>query len=200
MELPKRKQHRLQGFDYSTPANYFITIVTEGRDNLFGSIVDENICLYEAGRMVLNTYKTLVENYECGLEPIIVVMPNHIHFVLRKCCEDTNIQTFIQKFKRLTTNKYIEGVNKNGWKHFGKRLWQRTYYDHIIRSNQAYDFIVNYIHENPKRWSYDAINLNCCNTPDNIMAKVIEFDNIYNISTNIQTGGYADPPLQQHNK
>ena len=42
MELPKRKQHRLQGFDYSTPANYFITIVTEGRDNLFGSIVDEN--------------------------------------------------------------------------------------------------------------------------------------------------------------
>ena len=70
MELPKRKQHRLQGFDYSTPANYFITIVTEGRDNLFGSIVDENICLYEAGRMVLNTYKTLVENYECGLEPI----------------------------------------------------------------------------------------------------------------------------------
>ena len=58
-------------------------------------------------------------------------------------------------FKSITTNKYIQGVEQHDWKYFQVRLWQRNYYEHIIRNEQAYDKIAEYIINNPCNWLKD---------------------------------------------
>jgi REP element-mobilizing transposase RayT len=58
----------------------------------------------------------------------------------------------LQWFKTMTTNEYIRGVKSNGWKPFNRKLWQRNYYEHIIRNKNAYKNITNYIKNNPSKW------------------------------------------------
>ena len=58
----------------------------------------------------------------------------------------------VQWFKTMTTNEYIRGVKQLGWKPFVKRLWQRNYWEHIIRNEHTYEQIANYILSNPKNW------------------------------------------------
>jgi REP element-mobilizing transposase RayT len=61
-------------------------------------------------------------------------------------------------FKSISTNKYIEGVKQNGWPRFDKRLWQRDYYEHIIRNERALDAIRAYIVNNPANWQADQLH------------------------------------------
>ncbi len=65
---------------------------------------------------------------------------------------------FVGAFKSITTNHYINGVKKYGWAPFDRRLWQRNYYEHIIRNEQAYDRIAQYILNNPAKWHIDKFN------------------------------------------
>lgn len=78
---------------------------------------------------------------------------------------DNNVQTgghigpplhaMVQWFKTMTTNEYIRGVKQNGWQRFNKKLWQRNYYEHIIRSEKSYQHIFEYIQTNPLKWRED---------------------------------------------
>jgi len=68
------------------------------------------------------------------------------------------LSRIIQAFKSITTNKYILGVKINNWPLFNKRLWQRNYYDHIIRSERSLNCIREYIINNPTRWEFDKEN------------------------------------------
>ncbi len=61
----------------------------------------------------------------------------------------------IDWFKTMTTNEYIRGVKNNGWERFNQKLWQRDYWEHIIRDEKAYQTISNYILENPEKWRGD---------------------------------------------
>jgi len=61
-------------------------------------------------------------------------------------------------FKTMTTNEYIRGVNELGWKRFDDKLWQRNYWEHIIRDDQSYDRIAAYIIQNPEKWDDDQLN------------------------------------------
>ncbi len=63
-------------------------------------------------------------------------------------------------FQSITTNEYIRGVKNNNWPRFNKKLWQRNYWEHIIRNETAYYRIANYIIENPSKWNNDKLNLN----------------------------------------
>jgi len=65
---------------------------------------------------------------------------------------------YISWFKRMTTNKYIQNVKNNNWQPFNKRLWQRNYYDHVIRNDKSLDGIREYIVNNPKTWHNDIEN------------------------------------------
>jgi putative transposase len=58
-------------------------------------------------------------------------------------------------FKTMTTNEYIRGVKNNGWQRFDGKLWQRNYHEHIIRNEQEYEHISEYIRNNPARWEED---------------------------------------------
>lgn len=61
-------------------------------------------------------------------------------------------------FKTMTTNEYIRGVKNRGWQRFGGKLWQRNYWEHIIRDDRSYDRIAEYIIQNPSRWNVDQLN------------------------------------------
>lgn len=65
------------------------------------------------------------------------------------------LHTVVQWFKTMTTNEYIRGVKNLGWKPFNGKLWQRNYYEHIIRNGQSYQTISNYIINNPAKWQED---------------------------------------------
>lgn len=69
----------------------------------------------------------------------------------------TSLSTVIQWFKTMTTNEYMRGVKTLGWKRFDGRLWQRNYWEHIIRNEEALNRITNYIIENPIRWETDKL-------------------------------------------
>jgi REP element-mobilizing transposase RayT len=58
-------------------------------------------------------------------------------------------------FKSITTVEYIKGVNDDGWQPFEKRLWQRNYFEHIIRDESEYLRIAEYMENNPVKWNED---------------------------------------------
>jgi len=63
----------------------------------------------------------------------------------------------VQWFKTMTTNHYIRGVKQHNWKQFNGKLWQRNYWEHIIRNEKSYHNISNYIINNPKNWNNDKL-------------------------------------------
>lgn len=88
-----------------------------------------------------------------------IVMPNHIHGIIEIVSTDkllgTPLYTIVQWFKTMTTNAYIKNVHTNNWSAFSGKLWQRNYYEHIIRNEKSLNAIMQYIHANPKNWLQD---------------------------------------------
>lgn len=193
-----RRSIRLKGYDYSSEGAYFVTIVAQGRECLFGEIVDGEMRLNEAGEMVVRWWNELPNkfpNIELGE---FVVMPNHFHGIifimpnvgadLRVCpdgervCPDgeendspqkgehmgspqqagsplrVSLSQMIQWFKTMTTNEYIRGVKQLNWKPFIGKVWQRNYYEHIIRNEKELQQKTDYILVNPSRWDEDDEN------------------------------------------
>ena len=95
-----------------------------------------------------------------GVEcPQYVIMPNHFHgiVVLERADMESapTLSQVVQTFKRHTTIAYTKLVKAGMAPPFEKRLWQRSFYDHIIRSEADYQRIWQYIHDNPLRWTED---------------------------------------------
>ena len=66
-----------------------------------------------------------------------------------------SLSNIVQRLKSLTTRRYIEGVRHYGWPPFHKRLWQRNYYEHVIRDEKDLESITDYILQNPQNWESD---------------------------------------------
>lgn len=177
---PTRKNIRLSGYDYSQEGLYFVTICVQNQINLFGKISDGKMILNDAGQMVVRWYHKTSEKFpdiQC-LE--MVVMPNHFHCIWQNVGADPRVRpnkpetnagetnagehvgsplpAVVRWFKTMTTNEYITGVKKLGWLPFNKHLWQRNYYEHIIRDDRALAAICNYILQNPANWTKDCLN------------------------------------------
>ena len=158
MELPKRKQNRLTEYDYSTPNAYFITVCTQNRKNLFwtdvGAVVDcpENIPLTDLGMMVKQVIYDITSHYPAIAVDHAVVMPNHIHLLLQintdvdgRPMAAPTISTVINQTKGIISKKA------------GFSVWQKGFYDHVIRREQDYSDIWNYIEGNPGKWTEDKL-------------------------------------------
>lgn len=176
----RRRSLRLRGYDYSSDGAYFVTIVTQHRHCLFGQIVEDEMILNEAGQMVHDEWLLLPERFSSVETDQFVVMPNHLHGILvlgenvdsvgaplvgalpRADIGDTgNIPTLgavVGAFKSLTTVLYSEGVKESNWPHFDQRLWQRNYYEHIVRDEIAIERIRDYILGNRANWERDPEN------------------------------------------
>ncbi|WP_299757204.1 transposase [uncultured Chloroflexus sp.] len=194
-EKHHRRSIRLKGYDYSQAGAYFITIVTQDRACLFGEVVDGEMRLNDAGRMVWDEWDALPDRFP-GLElDAFVVMPNHVHGIIVLTGSATvgaglvpapdgdmpapdgvraglvpapneattrvapTIGDIVGAFKSITTVAYIRGVKQSGWPPFRGRVWQRNYYEHIIRNEESLNRIRQYIADNPLRWAFDRESL-----------------------------------------
>jgi putative transposase len=173
-ESHHRRSIRLQGYDYSQSGAYFITLCTHERQNLFGEIRGGEMILNEIGIIVREEWeKSAVMRAEIELGEY-VVMPNHVHAIvwissgndLRR--GDRPVATLSEKpngpaaksigacmagFKSAVTIR----INQKR-KTPGLPVWQRNYWEHIIRNEISYKKIAEYVQNNPARWEYDELN------------------------------------------
>ncbi len=157
-EKHHRRSIRLQGYDYSQTGAYFFTTVTQGRELLFGEIKDGEVVLNEAGKMVLKWWHELPKKFPNIKLNTFILMPNHFHgiIIIENVDGDApRLGTIIQWFKTMTTNEYIRGVKNLGRQSFDRRLWQRNYYEHIIRNQKDWERIHDYVEANPVNWEKD---------------------------------------------
>lgn len=159
-KLLNRKPNRLKSFDYSSNGIYFITICTKDKKSLLGTIVGDGVL--DVPQLNPSKYGVIVEKritemndiYEDLFVEKYVVMPNHLHLLIRidnsksgssgtPTPTNSSISKFVSTLKRFT-NKECE-----------LDLWQRSYYDHIIRNENDYLKIWEYIDSNTQKWKND---------------------------------------------
>ena len=161
--MKERKQLRLKGWDYSTPAYYFITICTQDKKKLFPVGAAPCGRLDLAGDLAERWLKKLPEKFPQVLLDKYVVMPNHIHFIIRITPPGETgghmgppLQRVVGWYKTMSTNEWVRLVREGKLSSFDKHLWQRSYYDHIIRDEADYLRIWRYIDTNPAKWTEDC--------------------------------------------
>ncbi len=157
---------RLRGHDYTSPANYAITICTQHRRCLFGEVRDGVMVLSDAGLVIESWWHFIPFHFPDVTIDAAVVMPNHIHGILMvgtavEAPEGRNLPPLsrvIQRFKGWSTSDYKIGVHIDDWPSFDGKLWQEGYYEHIIRSDRDLDRNRRYIESNPAQWDRDENN------------------------------------------
>ena len=180
-----RRSIRLTGYDYTQPGAYFITIVAQNRACLFGEVVDGEMVLSPFGEVVDWCWKRIPDHFENVETDAFVVMPNHAHGVLwiLECRGDAfptadpvypsvpsdepdqleqayagnasplrpgSIGAIVGNFKSITTRR-INKMRRTP----GAKVWQRNYYERIIRNERELNAIRQYILDNPKNWLED---------------------------------------------
>ena len=153
-----RRSIRLPDYDYSRVGYYFITVTAQNREHLFGEIVDGGMILNVAGKLIHTLWYDIKNDFPNVVLHDFVVMPNHIHGIIEIKYRDKPVSTIVQSFKRHTTLQYIKMVKNNTLPPFNKRIWQRNYYEHVVRDNNDYARIVQYIENNPSTWNDDMLN------------------------------------------
>lgn len=158
MDYPKRKPNRLNGYDYSAPNAYFITICTRGKQMLFwedagaGITCPQDVRLSRCGQIADRVIHDISNHYPMISIDNYVVMPNHIHLLLQIHTNEDGqrvnapkISTVIQQMKGVIT------------KQIGSSIWQKLFHDHVIRGDKEYEKIWRYIDMNPVKWTEDCV-------------------------------------------
>ncbi len=180
-----RRSIRLPSYDYSQDGWYFVTICTQNPKYMFGEIVKDQMHLNNAGSMVKTWWQKVTNKFPSAQTDEYVVMPNHFHGIINivgaaPCGrpnlgghpdpDNTNnklgqpykvaptLGDIVNWFKTMTTNRYIRGVKQNSWPRFSGKLWQRNYYEHIIRNEDELNHLHRYIADNPANWQIDNEN------------------------------------------
>ncbi len=161
-DLLKRKHPRLDNYDYSSAGGYFVTICTQDRRWALSRLVGRGLAPAEKEYLELTQIGEIAEQQILLLEKMYpflkvdryVIMPNHIHviFILKNQAAGASprptVMDIVCAYKSLTTRE----CRKIGFK---DKLFQTSFYEHIIRNRDDYDEIAKYIYENPIRWYYD---------------------------------------------
>jgi putative transposase len=179
MKFDPQKHHRrsirLQNYDYTQPAGYFVTIVTHQRDLLFGEIINEEMKLNDYGKIAQECWCAIPEHFPNVELGAYVVMPNHVHgiIIIKDNITTTNsplsvgarhaspLPPRVVKPKSIgaIVGSFKSAVSKHiGRKHNATAIWQRNYYEHVIRNHEDWDRIHRYIESNPSLWAEDEEN------------------------------------------
>ena len=173
MEHRNRKPNRLPGYDYASHGAYFVTICTANREPLFWEMDnhgDHNkhgdshvgaaisrpqaaLQLSPAGRLAEQAILAIPVHYPAVSVDKYVIMPNHIHAIIRiepsekdgRMISAPTLSTVIGQMKRWVS------------KQLGRPIWQKSFYDHVIRNEKEYLDDWNYIHQNPGKWEEDVL-------------------------------------------
>ncbi|MCX2494985.1 hypothetical protein OQX63_15955 [Pedobacter sp. PF22-3] len=174
-----RRSIRLKGYDYSKAGAYFITICCEDRIHRFGKVSGDEMILNQPGTIAYNEWINLAERFPNFELDVFQIMPNHMHGIIVLSDRTTvgatlavaqeqnelnratarvapTIAEIVGAYKSIVSNACLQ-LFKSHNKIMGK-LWQRNYYEHIIRDERAYQNISNYIINNPGKWNEDKFH------------------------------------------
>ena len=156
MEYPQRKNIRINCYDYATAGAYFITICTQNREKLFwlgadsfsfvgaDSIRPQDVPLSPIGSLVEDAISQISEHYDHISVDNYCIMPDHVHILLRIAPTTSGVSvglsTVIGSLKRWVSRQA------------GRPIWQKSYFDHVIRGQRDYNEIWQYIEENPLKY------------------------------------------------
>ena len=142
--LPVRKRIRLQDYDYSEENMYFITICVKDRLQILGKIIEDNIKLTKEGNIVKQNINKIEQIYKNIIIDEYVVMPNHIHILL-----------LINYKNSVTISQIIKHLKTNITREIKYSIWQKSFYEHIIRNEKEYLKTKEYIKNNVINWRKD---------------------------------------------
>lgn len=159
MEPKNRKTNRLSNYDYGLPGSYFVTLCTHHRLPLFEMepivgngpravpLPPQNLVLRKGIR------ETQAHFPNVNIDKF-VIMPDHMHLIVTIVERQAgcSLPDVMQYFKSMTTNDYSRGVKAGVLVPFCQKLWQKSYFDHVIRNQQDYDETWTYIENNPAKW------------------------------------------------
>jgi len=152
-EYTRKNSLRLQGYDYSRPGYYFITICAKNGEAFFGAIHDDQMSLSACGNIAVSALKKTAAMTDIGLN-CFIVMPNHVHFIavivegnyIHLPRSQQRIPAMVQHYKTAVTKTL----------HFSP--WHRSFYDEIVKSQTRLDYIRAYIKSNPANWASDKLH------------------------------------------
>jgi putative transposase len=181
----RRRPMRWRGYDYSKPGMYFVTVCTAKRASLFGGVLDGKMWVNDAGQAIEAVWSELPRHYGVLETDAFIVMPNHVHGIIilhraedkfaligagsprpvlpsgspgiKKGAVTAPLPVTLGKavaFFKYETTKRLNAANRTP----GAHLWQRNYYEHVIRDGDSLDRIRRYIADNPARWAFDREN------------------------------------------
>jgi REP element-mobilizing transposase RayT len=165
-----RRSIRLRGHDYAQAGAYFVTICTHNHLCFLGSVADGEMHVNDVGRIVKDEWLRtgILRNHVRVLPQEFVVMPNHVHGIVWLLERDASVEAPIAD--PAGPRRYSLGAILAGFKAASTRraniqratpgapFWQRSYHEHIIRTDESLDDIRRYIIENPARWAFDREN------------------------------------------
>ena len=154
MELPQRKPNRIFEYDYSQNGAYFVTICTQDRKKILSQIVGDGFPVPKpCGTIAADYIRQIPIKYPTVSVDRYVIMPDHIHLLLRFHWDlgtgnpSPTLGNVIGWYKYQVTKQVNLHLNTTG-----APLFQRSYYDHVIRNQKDYDEIWEYIENNPHKW------------------------------------------------
>ncbi len=166
-----RRSIRLQNYDYRQAGAYFVTICTRGRETVFGDIVDDAMHLNAYGQIVVEDWAWLADQFTYIDLDAWVVMPNHLHGII-VITDEANLRddsgregdsSIAPTGVRLPLGRIVGAFKTMATKHVnewretpGMPLWQRNYYEHVIRDDGDLHRIREYIAANPAHWLEDS--------------------------------------------
>jgi len=169
-KIESRNSIRLTNYDYSNTGWYYVTVCTKDRKCIFGDIENGKMISNTVGKMVENLWHSLPNHYPVELDTF-QNMPNHVHFVIRIVNNRRGlIHQTRPKFGQWmgminhapTLGHIIRFFKAKSSRTAGQKLWQRNFWEHVIRTGSDLEKIRIYIKNNPKMWNRDR------NNPDNI--------------------------------
>lgn len=168
-DIHHRRSIRLREFDYSSSGGYFVTTCVQNRECLFGDILDGIMVLNNAGKVIQSVWKGLPERFPSIELDAFVVMPNHVHFIVMIRVTDENdgvdqggragqghaptLDRVVGAFKSIGAAQVNRLLSRTG-----QPLWQRNYYERVIRNDAELQGLRNYIVHNPLKWEDDTEN------------------------------------------
>ena len=152
-EMPKRKQIRIEDYDYSAPGAYFVTICTKNRAQILWETVGadiirpQDVSLSVVGKIVEQGVLQISNHYDHIAVDKFCIMPNHVHLILViQNNEDGRM------ISAPTVSTVVGSMKRWASKQIGRSIWQKSFYEHGIRNQPDYDEIWEYIENNPLKY------------------------------------------------
>ena len=157
MERPNRKPNRIEEYDYSQNGAYFITVCTQDRKKILSSISVGTslpgcpIQLMHHGVIADKYIRQLDSFYDYLAVDKYVIMPDHIHLLIT--IHDGHLSSGVPTKRTSVIARFVGTFKRFCNKEYGENIWQGRYYDHVVRNQQDYDEIWEYIENNPLKWA-----------------------------------------------